>query len=305
MKECQMREDLQLGYLVFEAADAAALDATFTDVLGMTPVPSERGRAYRMDEWDRRFVVLEAETDRLAGAGLVAADSQTFDAVLDRLKSAGVPVREGTAEGRALRAVRRYVTITDPAGIPVELAEAPSIAPGRGFLSPAVPGGFLTGAQGLGHIVALADDRAATVAFYTDVIGFSVSDTVEEETPAGAVQATFLHCNRRHHTIAIGQRAPHMPKDKILGHFMVQANEIDAVGMAYDRALDAGLPIFRTLGRHPNDGMFSFYLRTTAGFDIEFGAGAREIHDDWQVVEYHQASAWGHRRGQGFTKNPV
>lgn len=46
--------------------------------------------------------------------------------------------------------------------------------------------------------------------------------------------------------------------------------------------------------------MFSFYARTASGFDIEFGAGALEITDDWQVSHYNRVSAWGHRRGQGF-----
>lgn len=295
-----MKEDLQLGYVLIEAADAKALDATFVDVLGMLSVPAPAGFAYRMDDWDRRFMVLPSDIDRLAGVGLVASNDRNYRSMRTRLREAGVALRDGTDDECSLRAVREFVSFTDPAGIPLELAVAPTKARGPAFVSPLVPGGFLTGSQGLGHVVALADDREATVAFYTDVLGFSISDTVEEETPYGHARATFLHCNKRHHTMAIGQRGPNVPKDKVLGHFMIQANEIDAVGMAYDRALDAGMPMFRTLGRHPNDGMLSFYARTTAGFDIEFGAGAIEVGDDWQVLHHGQMSAWGHRRGQGF-----
>ncbi|MEI7548527.1 MAG: VOC family protein, partial [Actinomycetota bacterium] len=213
---------------------------------------------------------------------------------------ADVDLRDGTPDECEVRAVREFVSFTDPAGLPGELAVAPSRARGLGFVSDQVPGGFLTGSQGLGHVVGLADDPAETIEFYTQLLGFNVSDTLEEETPDGRIFATFLHCNRRHHTLAIGKRLAHMPADKLFAHFMVQVHNIDAVGLAYDRALDAGLPIFRTLGRHPNDGMFSFYMRTNAGFDIEFGSGALEVGDDWQVVRHGQGSAWGHRRGQGF-----
>lgn len=295
-----MREDLQLGYLVLEAVDPGALDATFVDVLGLQAVGDEESYAYRMDDWDRRFVLRTGDQDRLAGAGLVAANEMSYRGVLDRLRAAGVALRGGSPAECAQRSVREFVAFEDPGGLPLELAIAPRKARGGPFVSPLVPGGFQTGSQGLGHIVALADDRDASVAFHTGVLGFHISDTIEEDTPYGTALATFMHCNKRHHTLAIGQRGEHHPKDKILGHFMLQANEIDAVGLAYDRALDAGMPIFRTLGRHPNDRMFSFYARTTAGFDVEFGAGAIEISDDWQVLHHGEMSAWGHRRGQGF-----
>jgi biphenyl-2,3-diol 1,2-dioxygenase len=295
-----MKEELQLGYLMIEAADADALRSTFVNVLGMLPVSSKIGEAFRMDDWERRFIVMPASANRLSAMGLVAANDDVYQTLLDSLRSAGIDLRAGTLDECEVRSVRQFTAFTDPAGIPVELAVAPNKASGMGFLSDKVPGGFLTGTQGLGHVVALADDPAATISFYTSLLGFHVSDTVEEETPDGPVFATFMHCNKRHHTLAIGKRGPQAPPGKVLGHFMVQVNEIDAVGLAYDRALDAGMAIYRTIGRHPNDGMFSFYMRTTAGFDIEFGADALEITDDWQVVRHHQMSAWGHRRGQGF-----
>ena len=35
----------------------------------------------------------------------------------------------------------------------------------------------------------------------------------------------------------------------------------------------------QTLGRHPNDRMFSFYAKTPSGFQFEFGWGGREVDD--------------------------
>lgn len=295
-----MNERLQLGYLLFETPSVRKLDSILTDVFGMQSSPIESGATYRIDEWDRRFIVTAGNEDRLGGVGLVAADDEMYTKLTESLAASGCEVRHGSPRECSTRAVRSFVAFSDPGGLPIELAVSPARAKGLGYFSPAVPGGFRTGPRGLGHIVVLADDRDKSVDFYTRVLGFRVSDAMEEETPAGLVQATFLHCNRRHHTIAIGQRGPQFPPDMVLGHFMLEAATIDAVGMAYDRALDAQLPISRTFGRHPNDGMFSFYARTGCGFDIEFGANAIEIGENWQVLQYSQPSLWGHRRGPGL-----
>ena len=84
-----------------------------------------------------------------------------------------------------------------------------------------------------------------------------------------------------------------MPKR--IHHFMLEVVGMDDVGHAYDRALKAGVPIARTLGRHPNDHMFSFYAQTPSGFEVEFGWGGRKVDDtDWQVGHYDRMSTWGH-----------
>jgi hypothetical protein len=52
-----------------------------------------------------------------------------------------------------------------------------------------------------------------------------------------------------------------------------------------------------TLGRHTNDLMYSFYLVTPSGFNLEFGYGGRSVDDaTWQIAHYDAASIWGHRR---------
>jgi hypothetical protein len=104
----------------------------------------------------------------------------------------------------------------------------------------------------------------------------------------------FYHCNRRHHTIALARAPFDLPQR--LHHIMFELQERDDVGAAFDRAWAAELPIPNGLGRHDNDGMFSFYLQTPAGFQIEVGHGAKVITDDWdQNRRYDQISAWGHQ----------
>ena len=57
-----------------------------------------------------------------------------------------------------------------------------------------------------------------------------------------------------------------------------------------------GAPISASLGRHVNDEMLSFYLRSPSGFDIEFGWGGLLVDDDatWLSRESTAVSRWGH-----------
>jgi hypothetical protein len=64
---------------------------------------------------------------------------------------------------------------------------------------------------------------------------------------------------------------------KRLHHFMLEVGSMDDVGLAFDRALRKGVRIMQTLGRHPNDRMFSFYAKTPSGFQFELGSRAGRV----------------------------
>jgi hypothetical protein len=51
------------------------------------------------------------------------------------------------------------------------------------------------------------------------------------------------------------------------------------------------------LGRHPNDLMMSFYMRTPSPLLVEYGWGGREVDDaTWQPEEMTSVgSLWGHQ----------
>src|SRR5262249_32639219 len=82
---------------------------------------------------------------------------------------------------------------------------------------------------------------------------------------------------------------------------LIEVSDIDAVGRAMDRCLDGLAPMTVSLGRHWNDQMISFYLRTPSGFDIEYGFGGRRVGPErWGRGGHGGAgrpSAWGRRRG--------
>lgn len=76
---------------------------------------------------------------------------------------------------------------------------------------------------------------------------------------------------------------------------MMELYSLDDVGQGYDRALGAQDRVAVSLGRHHNDYMTSFYMRTPSNFLVEYGWGARDITPDWKPEQLDTlASFWGH-----------
>ena len=107
------------------------------------------------------------------------------------------------------------------------------------------------------------------------------------------VHGVFLHCNRRHHSLAIFD----LPLRKRLHHFMLQTPQISDIGRAHERACRHRVPMSLGLGQHPApEDTFSFYGSTPSGFDFEIGAQSREIDPaQWQVHPATTTSSWGHK----------
>jgi len=59
-------------------------------------------------------------------------------------------------------------------------------------------------------------------------------------------------------------------------HPMIEVGNSDDVGLCLDRAGRKNVKLSATLGRHVNDRMLLFHLKTPGGFDIEFGCEGRE-----------------------------
>ena len=154
---------------------------------------------------------------------------------------------------------------------------------------------FVTGNQGLGHVVLPALDVDGLFEFYTEVLGFVSRGAFRVPTPPefGPVRVRFLGTNERHHSLAI---CPAMTvRDPGLIHLMVEVDCLDTVGQALDRVNKAGFQLSSTLGRHTNDKMVSFYVRAPGDWDIEFGTdGLRVDENHYTAEEITADSYWGH-----------
>jgi 2,3-dihydroxybiphenyl 1,2-dioxygenase len=277
---------MQLGFLEFEVREPAAWERFLTEVLGLLHVGEGR---FAMDGHAWRFQLAEGPADDLACVGWELTETELAER-LAGLAAAGHETRELDPSQRG--AAQRH-GLDDPSGVPTELvcgldrAETP-------FASALVSTGFVADAEGLGHVVLTTSDKAASLRFYQDLLGFRLSDQIICELYGFDVDLSFFHVNPRHHSLAFGGALA-----KRLHHFMVEAADVDQVGLCYDRAIRSGVTITQTLGRHPNDRMLSFYALTPSGFQFEFGWGGRKVDDaTWQPTTYSQVSEWGHHPPQ-------
>jgi 3,4-dihydroxy-9,10-secoandrosta-1,3,5(10)-triene-9,17-dione 4,5-dioxygenase len=248
----------------------------------------------RMDERAARIIVVPGETDRVLTVGWEVRDHSALQRVKAVLDGAGVAFKQLSVAEAGARRVEEVITFEDPAGTTLEVFHGPVLDH-----SPVItPFGakFVTGDQGLGHIVLPATDPGGTFDFYTEVLGFRSRGAFRVPMPKefGPVRVRFLGINERHHSLAICPAAHQ--RDPRVVHIMVEVDTLDAVGQALDRINAEGIQLSSTLGRHTNDKMVSFYVRAPGDWDIEFGTDGMRVDETYYTAEEITAdSYWGHQ----------
>lgn len=280
-----------LGYVGVRAVDLDAWRPFATEILGAMAVEPDFGDAgtlhLKLDDRTYRVAVHAGETDGLAYLGWEVANAADLSSAAQELAAAGVAATEGSEEEAAARGVQGLIRFKDPCDNDLELFYGP-VLDHAAFASPAGVSRFVTGDLGVGHVVLFAGEYDEMKRFYLDILGFRVSDTMG----IGPFEVAFLHCNARHHSLAVAD----VPGASGLQHIMIEVGSLDDVGYAYDRCQDAGMPLTTNIGKHTNDHMVSFYVKTPSGFDIEYGCGGRHIDDQrWTVTRLTKPSLWGHR----------
>jgi 2,3-dihydroxybiphenyl 1,2-dioxygenase len=277
-----------LSYVGLETADLEAWVDFADKVLGMPSTRDGDDRALvRMDNRVYRFDIRRGEKDRLAWLGWEVSSAAELAETAFNLRSVGVEVVQADRDDCRSRRIKDMIVTHDPAGNRLEIfyGQEADFSP---FRTTRPMEGYLTGDLGMGHAVIGVADLDANLRFYTEVLGFRVSDLFKEKM-------AFLHCNPRHHSLALVQsEAPG------LRHVMLEVKSLDDVGLTLDIGMDRGA-VTRRLGRHTNDEAVSFYLETPSGWEIEFGWAGFQVDDStWSVRQIFGAtSLWGHQPVDG------
>ncbi|MBI2964314.1 MAG: VOC family protein [Deltaproteobacteria bacterium] len=275
-----------LGYVGVGGPRAGEWAKFGPEILG-TPLWTEaavEGVYLRLDERAYRIAVHPAARDELQYVGWEVSGPAALEEAAADLGRAGLAAARGSADECRRRAVEGLVVFRDPWGLRHELFYGQrsllSFRPTRDI------SGFVTGGLGMGHVVLVLPELAAATRFFVDTFGFRLSDFIDLPFPLA-----FFHCNPRHHTLAVGQMGPMVG----LHHVMLEVKDLNDVGTTYELCKKSGVPLSMDLGRHSNDRMLSFYVRTPGGFEIEYGWGGLLIDDAaWQVLRLPKPSYWGH-----------
>ncbi|MDG9724441.1 MULTISPECIES: VOC family protein [unclassified Streptomyces] len=285
-----------LGYLRVQTRDIDRWRELTVDALGFAEGtgPEPDGLYLRMDERRARLVVLPGDGDRVLSVGWEVRDQFALAAVGRAVEASGTAVKLLSQEEADDRGVEQAIAFEDPAGVPVEVFFAPILDH-----SPVLTGlgqRFVTGGQGMGHVVLPTTAMDDTVAFYTEVLGFLPRGGIRlsgQAPDAPPRRVRFMGVNERHHSLAVCP-APHSGEPGLV-HLMVEVDTLDAVGRALDNVGRQGFSLSSTLGRHTNDKMVSFYVRAPGGWDIEYGCeGMRVDERHYTAEEITADSYWGH-----------
>ncbi len=128
----------------------------------------------------------------------------------------------------------------------------------------------------IGHIVYTVSDIQRSVKFWTEVMGFKVSDTNER----GMV---FLRCQTDHHSIGLAQKdsdatLPGKDDPKALGsqHFAMEVASVDELFRAREFVKSRGLEIVAEGRRGPGSNIEIHFLDPD-GYDIELYAEMEQV----------------------------
>ncbi|BBX90362.1 biphenyl-2,3-diol 1,2-dioxygenase [Mycolicibacterium boenickei] len=285
-----------LGYVTVAASDIERWRQFAFDVLGFAKGrgPDESALYLRMDERAARIIVVPGDVDKIMTVGWEVRDHADLEQVKAALDAAEVPFKQLSLDEADARRVEEVIAFDDPAGTALEvfhgavLDHSPVVTPHGAK--------FVTGEQGLGHVVLPALDVNGLFQFYTEVLGFKSRGAFRVPVPPefGPVRVRFMGVNQRHHSLAICP-AQNL-RDPGLIHLMVEVDTLDAVGQALDRVNAEGFQLSSTLGRHTNDKMVSFYVRAPGDWDIEFGTEGMRVDETYYTAEEITAdSYWGHQ----------
>lgn len=303
-----------LGYVVVQAAELGKWEDYGLNVVGMmksTSMPSNGSLYLKMDQRPFRYQIVKGDFDCMLFAGWDLGSQAAFNEGLAELDSKGIAYEKIIdADTLAARAVSGLARFADPSGNRSEIYWTTKQDDGVAFSSPLVKK-FVTTADdgsdmGLGHIVFHAPtDFEGVHDFYKNVFSFKDSD-ITKLGPDGAHGIIyFMHCNARHHSLALwnwGAPTPETefrpsPESKAPGcvHVMAEVETREEVEACLKRVEERGIMVVSSLGEHINDEMISFYMLSPGMFALEFGTQGVQLGSDWQTTHNTEASKWGHQ----------
>jgi catechol 2,3-dioxygenase-like lactoylglutathione lyase family enzyme len=261
----------RLSALTIGVPNVAETVAYYTD-FGLTP--SGDGWLSTTDG-GRQLRIVHAPVRRLVELVVGADDPEDIAAVAHRLRAAERPVEQagtGLTTVEPVTGTRVVVQVTprltQPA-VPATLYNGPGrIERGTGR-APGILRDNRVRPRKLGHVVIGTTDGPATISFFTDLVGFKVSDRM-------AGKGAFLRCSNDHHNLLV-LNAP----VTFLHHSSWQVDDVDEVGRGAFAMLE-GNPERHIwgLGRHHAGSNFFWYLKDPAGNFSEYYSDMDSILDD-------------------------
>ncbi len=253
----------EIRYVGYAVTDFDAEKRFYEDVWGLEPVPSNDGLAwFKAQGHDEHHVVRlrPAEENRIDVIALSAESRADVDALHANVQAAGCTIARTPAE-LATPGGGYGFRFFSPDGLLFEISSDVARGQRREIARwDGVP-------VKISHIVLHSPDHQAAVRFFTEVLGFKVSDWLGDFM-------CFLRCNSAHHRIAL------LPGPACLNHVAYDMEGIDGMMRGAHRLKLNGINIGWGPGRHTaGNNTFSYFV-TPSGFVTEYTSELEEVDFD-------------------------
>ena len=247
----------------FAVRDIAAATAFYADTWALEQVAESGGaRYFRGTGPDHHILVLHPGAEAaLARINMTAPDQEAVDGLHARLAGLGLPAigdpgpvdRPGGGYGFDFR---------DPEGRALSILAGAATHAGTADVEDRP--------RKISHCVLTTGDMEGSVSFFTDALGFAISDRTR--------MLSFLRCNADHHSIALGNG-----HGSSLHHIAFEMPDLESVMRGAGRMRAAGYPIEWGVGRHgPGNNVFAYFLGPE-DFVIEYTAEVEQVDDSYST----------------------
>jgi catechol 2,3-dioxygenase-like lactoylglutathione lyase family enzyme len=264
-----------LVHVGFQVPDIRDSIEHFESVLGVTAAAADDDRVWLALPGARPCLVLTEGPEAVCDHAALVTSGENLSEIRTRADRAGFVTDD------ALFLDDGGVRLVAPNGLVVEVGAGP--IPARN----AEPREIGPVISGIDHVSLTATDLPATVAFFRDVLGFRLSDSVEDKRH-------WLRCGPNHHTVAVFEGPDG------LQHYAFATEDLNQLGRLGDLLATRGQNFIWGLGRHGlGANMFSYHLDPAGGV-LEVCCGMIQVDDEeawvtqvWRADTLDSALMWG------------
>jgi catechol 2,3-dioxygenase-like lactoylglutathione lyase family enzyme len=261
----------RIGHATFETRDLARAISYYTDVTGLVLNAKDKRSAFLASKLGLLTVALELGSEEGLKRISFEVSPHVDDAdLVKRLSADGI---RSEVRSDAVPGIDRVLTFDDPNGTTIELFRQWTYLGSHHQVLGAGP-------LKLGHIARVVEDPQAMSDFYCRVLGFRVSDWIED-------YFVFLRCNPDHHTVNFIRGA----KQK-MHHIAFEMKDFAHIQTACELLAVRKMPINWGPVRHGPGHNVAIYHRNADDQNVEFYIELDQMKDE--ELGYFDPRPWHH-----------
>lgn len=272
---------MHLSHISLRTADPKALAEFYERILGMEI--SKIDGDYWLCSAEGRLVLIHSGDVGLDFGAYLCESEAEFDSVRANIESSGTRCEPKKSP---LFAENKSFSFSDPDGNSIDISwEPPSQA-----TQPASLKGRLQ------HLVFASDNLDEMIRFYTDDVGFVISDRVLDDE--NQLRACFMRGDHEHHCLAV-----FAADTKRLDHHCYEAGDWDYIRDWADHLSSSEVPIKWGPGRHgPGNNLFLFFNDPDGNW-LEVSAELETVADDRPAGQWEHSERTLNLWGKGLLRS--